>query len=78
MTFPLAVALVTVKAPEAYSFWASMMTSAESVDDAVLAGMPKMERKDCAIFCEGSSEVLVGKEWKSGKKVEIYYSSSEM
>jgi hypothetical protein len=58
MTFPLAAALVTVKAPDAYSFWASMMISAESDGDAVLAGMPKIDRKDCAVMVDSIQSLI--------------------
>lgn len=46
MTLPLCTAFVTVSAPDAYSFCASMMMSAESDVDAVPAGMPSRSRKD--------------------------------
>lgn len=49
MTLPLASALVTLRAPDAYSFCASIMIRAESEGEAVLAGMPRRERKDVAI-----------------------------
>lgn len=46
ITFPLAAAFVTVRAPDTYSFWASIMMSALSDVDAVLAGMPSRSRKE--------------------------------
>jgi len=46
MTFPLDEALVTASAPDAYSFCASMMSSAESEVEAVLGGTPRRSRKD--------------------------------
>jgi len=55
MTAPLAAALVTVSAPLAYSFWASIMRSAESGGLAVELGIARCSRKDL-----GAIVVVVG------------------
>jgi hypothetical protein len=57
MTFPLLSAFVTVKAPLAYSFCASMMMSAESVGDAVESGMPSNWRKDFGAIAMTNEEM---------------------
>ena len=46
MTLPLSSALVTARAPEAYSFCASMMNKTESEGEAVEAGTPRSWRNE--------------------------------